>query len=124
MTKPIGLESHTYQVTWLGVLHSSYQEEKSSSLKLWGVFRVIHSNNRQPPKQTWVIISISDSQIQQGGTVVLATQAEVERDQAMAQSGKMISSTRKRQVKKRSQTSLSKSNSKKNKIARPSWRDV
>ncbi len=91
---------------------------------MWGVFRVINSNNRQPPKQTWSIISTSDSQIQWGGTVVSATQAEVEHAQAKTQSWKKTSSTRKRQLKKRSQNSLSKSNSKKNKIARPSWRDV
>ncbi len=54
---------------------------------MWGVFRVINSNNRQPSKQTWSIISTSDSKIQWGGTVVSATQAEVECDRAMAKKG-------------------------------------
>ncbi len=79
-----------YRVGWVGVLHSSYQEEKSSTLKMWRVFRVINSNNRPPPKQTWGIISTSDSQMQRGGTVAFATQSEVEHAQAITQSGKKI----------------------------------
>ncbi len=89
-----------------------------------GVFRVINCNDRPPPKQTWGIISTSDSQIKRGGTVVSAIQAEVECARTITQSGKKTSCTRNRQLKKRSQNSLLKRNSKTNKIAKSILRDV